>query len=53
MKGDKADGTTELGVEERWVGIGEGELAKFVAVLYYQFIEMHLANYTTNRKQTG
>ena len=33
MKGDKADGITEVGAKKRWVGTGEGELAKFVAVL--------------------
>ena len=45
MKGHKA----EVGVEERWVGIGEGELAKSL-LQYYQFIEKHSANYTTKQE---
>ena len=32
-EGDKANGTTEVGAKKRWVGTGEGKLAKFVAVL--------------------
>ena len=32
-EGDKADGIAKLGAKKRWVGTGEGELARFVAVL--------------------
>ena len=48
-EGDKANGTTRVETKKRWVGTGEGELAKFVAVLLKSIQQI----IPLNRKQIG
>ena len=46
MKGDKADGTTEVGV----VGRDRGGRTSKSLLQYYQFIKKHSANYTAKQE---